>query len=35
MPEPKTKPTEASVVSFLNGVADEERRGMPGSWWRS
>jgi hypothetical protein len=26
MPEPKTKPTEASVESFLNGVADEKRR---------
>jgi hypothetical protein len=26
MAEPKTKPTEASVESFLNGVADEQRR---------
>ena len=26
MPEPKTKPTEASVEAFLNGVADEKRR---------
>jgi hypothetical protein len=26
MAEPKTKPTEVSVESFLNGVADEKRR---------
>jgi hypothetical protein len=26
MPEPKTKPTEVSVESFLNGVADDLRR---------
>jgi hypothetical protein len=26
MAEPKTKPTEVSVESFLAGVADEQRR---------
>jgi hypothetical protein len=26
MPEPKTKPTEVSVESFLNGVADAQQR---------
>jgi len=26
MPEPKTKPTEISVDSFLNGVADPQQR---------
>jgi hypothetical protein len=26
MPEPKTKPTEVSVESFLSAVADEQRR---------